>query len=74
MAKIKSPDEFPKLQAGSLRKGFVIVYEGKVRTIVDIDKRSSTVRIWFDDHYNVVVLNEKIVEVVVKNRKERKKR
>lgn len=72
MIEIKSPEEFPKLEAGSLRKGFVVIFEGKVRKIVDVDKRKFTIRIWFEDGYNSVVLNEKIVEVVIKSRKERK--
>lgn len=64
--------EFPKLEAGSLRKGFTIIFRDKVRTIQEVDKRVNTIKLSFLDGYEETVLHEKIVEVVVKNRKERK--
>lgn len=72
MKKPSTPAEFPKLEAGSLRKGFTVIYNGKIREIESVDKRISTVRIIFKDNLDVIILNEQLLEVVVKNRKERK--
>lgn len=67
-----APPEFPKLEAGSLRRGFAVIFRDKVRIVQEVDKRRTTISITFSDGYEETVLHEKIVEVVVKNRKERK--
>jgi hypothetical protein len=67
-----TPAEFPKLQAGSLRAGFTVIYNDKIRKIESVDKRKSTIRIIFEDKYDILILNDLLIEVVVKNRKERK--
>lgn len=61
---LSPPQEFPKLQAGSLRSGFAVIFEGKIRTIKSVDKRISTIQLTFTDSYQSTILNETILEVV----------
>jgi hypothetical protein len=68
----KEPAEFPKLEAGCLRKGFAVIFDGKVQTILRVDKRTATIKIVFTEGKYTTLLNETLLEVVVKNRKERK--
>jgi hypothetical protein len=72
MHKTASPEEFPKLQAGSLRAGFIVIFDGKVEKILRVDKRTATIKIVFTEGRYTTLLNETLLEVVVKNRKERK--
>lgn len=71
---MKKVDEFPKLQAGSLRKGFVVIYDGKLQKILRVDKRTATIKIVFTEDRSITLLNETLLEVVVKNRNERPKK
>jgi hypothetical protein len=72
MDKNTPTEEFPKLEAGSLRKGFAVIYDGKVQKILRVDKGPTTIKIVFTEGRYTTLLNDTLLEVVVKNRNERK--
>lgn len=61
------PEEFPKLEAGSLRPGFTVIFEGKVRRILKVHKRKFTIKLTFNDKYESTIANETLIEVLPKN-------